>query len=203
MPLLWSLFLMRETLSLEWPPPFLSRPLLRRFEFEAAASTDVLQVKSFVDGTTNEVFDLKSTFVTVNKDTDSYGGFVIPNGASIRTFEAQYKDSDQRTGIRVRFDDTTGTFSMFSGTTGDESSVEVVFPFKSGSNPLVRLTAGDFAGDLAPANSEKRAFEAFQAIFNFEPGKADIELLPTRGIRSTAASVTGGPIGLNLDNNLP
>jgi flagellar hook protein FlgE len=180
-------------------PTFSFSPSDRTFKLEAASSTDVVQIKSFTDGTTNEVFDLESTYVTVNKDTDSYGGFVIPNGESIRTFEAQYKDSDQRTGIRVRFDDTTGTFSMFSGTTGDEASVEVVFPFENGST-TERLTAANFAADLALAGSEKRAFEAFQAIFNFSPGKTDVELLPTRGIRSTAASVTGGPIGLNLDN---
>ena len=135
----------------------------------------------------------------MNKDTDSYGGFVIPNGESIRTFESQYKDSDQRTGIRVRFDDTTGTFSMFSGTTGDESSVEILYPFATGST-TTRLTASTYAADTAAAGSEKRAFEAFQALFNFVPGKTDVEILPTRGVRSTPASVVGTPIGLNLDN---
>jgi hypothetical protein len=95
--------------------------------FEAASGTNV-SVKAFAPTATNEVFDLTSSFSAVDSDSASYGGLVIPNGVATRDYEAAYEDSDQRTGIRVRFDDTTGTFSIFSGTTGDESSVEILHP---------------------------------------------------------------------------
>ena len=95
--------------------------------FESASGTNV-SVKAFAPTATNEVFDLTSSFSAVDSDSFSYGGLVIPNGASTRDYESTYEDSDQRTGIRVRFDDTTGTFSIFSGTTGDESSLEILHP---------------------------------------------------------------------------
>ena len=180
-------------------PKFSYSPSEQTFKFKAATgSTEAIQVKSYLDGTTNEVFDLSSTYATVNKDNDSYGGLVIPNGDPIRAFDSQYSDSDQRSGIKVRFDDATGTFSMFSGTTGDQSSVEVLYPFAAGTS--TRLNASNYA--LAPQDpgSEKRQLVALQSIFNFVPGITDAELIPTRGVRSTPATVTGTAIGLNLDN---
>ena len=46
------------------------------------------------------------------------GGF-YPNGDEIRT------RSEQRYGIKVEFDDTSKTFNISSGTTGDESTVKI------------------------------------------------------------------------------
>ena len=180
-------------------PTFSYSPSAETFEFEAAGS-EVLSIKAYTPSASNELFDLTSTYLTIDSDTKSYGGLVIPNGDPIRDFEANYADSDQRTGIRVRFDDTTGTFSIFSGTTGDESSVEILYPLADGQTDEVtgtRLTAADFSGDTG---TQAEAFRAFQAIFNFEPGITDTEELPTRGVRSLPAEVTGTPIGLNLDN---
>jgi len=180
-------------------PTFTYSPSAETFEFEPAGS-EVLSIKAYTPSASNELFDLTSTYLTIDSDTKSYGGLVIPNGDPIRDFEANYADSDQRTGIRVRFDDTTGTFSIFSGTTGDESSVEILYPLADGETDEVtgtRLTAADFASDTG---DQAQAFRAFQAIFNFEPGITDTEELPTRGVRSLPAEVTGTPIGLNLDN---
>ena len=128
---------------------------------------------------------------------------VIPNGDSIREYEARYSDSDQRTGIRVRFDATAGTFSIFSGTTGDESSVEILYPTveATASSTGALYTADTYPTDPGTStDANVIAFEAFKAIFAFEPGETAEEELPTRGVRSSPASVLGTPIGLNLDN---
>jgi flagellar hook-basal body protein len=180
-------------------PTFSYSPSSQTILFAPKAATTV-SVKSYGTTATNELFDLTSTYAVVDDETDSYGGLVIPNGDSIREYEARYSDSDQRTGIRVRFDATTGTFSIFSGTTGDESSVEILYPLASGQTNEAtgtRLTAANYAADTG---SHKAAFEAFKAIFAFEPGETAAEDLPTRGVRSVPASVLGTPIGLNLDN---
>jgi flagellar hook-basal body protein len=180
-------------------PTFSYSPASQALLFAPVSGTTV-SIKSYGTTATNEIFDLTSTYALVDDETDSYGGLVIPNGDSIREYEARYSDSDQRTGIRVRFDATTGTFSIFSGTTGDESSVEILYPLASGQTDEAagtRLTAATYAADTG---SHKAAFEAFKAIFAFEPGETAEEALPTRGVRSEPASVLGTPIGLNLDN---
>ena len=180
-------------------PTFSYSPASQTLLFAPASGTTV-SVKAYGTTAVNELFDLTSTYAVVDDETDSYGGLVIPNGDSIREYEARYSDSDQRTGIRVRFDATTGTFSIFSGTTGDESSVEILYPLASGQTNEAtgtRLTASNYAADTG---SHKAAFEAFKAIFAFEPGETAAEDLPTRGVRSEPASVLGTPIGLNLDN---
>ena len=180
-------------------PTFSYSPASQTLLFAPASGTTV-SVKAYGTTAVNELFDLTSTYAVVDDETDSYGGLVIPNGDSIREYEARYSDSDQRTGIRVRFDATTGTFSIFSGTTGDESSVEILYPLASGQTDEAtgtRLTAATYATDTGP---HRAAFEAFKAIFAFEPGETAAEDLPTRGVRSEPASVLGTPIGLNLDN---
>ena len=183
-------------------PTFSYSPSSQTILFAPKAATTV-SVKSYGTTATSELFDLTSTYAVIDDETDSYGGLVIPNGDSIREYEARYSDSDQRTGIRVRFDATTGTFSIFSGTTGDESSVEILYPTvaATASTTGVRYTADNYP--TTPATSTDAnviAFEAFKAIFAFEPGETASEDLPTRGIRSLPASVVGTPIGLNLDN---
>jgi flagellar hook-basal body protein len=178
---------------------FTYSPSAETFELEPAG-TQTLSIKAYAPSASNELFDLTSTYLTIDADTKSYGGLVIPNGDPIRDFEANYTDSDQRTGIRVRFDDTTGTFSIFSGTTGDESSVEVLYPLADGVTDEIAGTRLNATTFTAATGAQAAAFRAFQAIFNFEPGITDTEELPTRGVRSLPAEVTGTPIGLNLDN---
>ena len=155
-------------------------PALQSFLFTAATGEEVA-VKAFGSTTTNELFGLSGNYATVDGETGSYGGKAIPNGDTIRDFNSNYALSDQRYGIRVRFDDTAGTFSILSGTTGDNSSVEIVAP------PTTNTAATD-------------AFTNFKAIFKLRDGIKDAEAVPTRGVLSSSAQVTGTTIGVNLDN---
>ena len=167
---------------------------------ESLGTPDSASIKTFTASSSNELFGLSSTFTPIDDDTASYGVTVVPNGASIRAYDGQYSDSDQRTGIRVTFDDTTGRFSIFSGTTGDESSVQILYPLADGETDEVsgvRLTADTYEGD---DGIQAKAFRALQSIFNFEPDLVDTEEIPTRGVRSLSAEVRGTPIGLNLEN---
>jgi flagellar hook-basal body protein len=82
---------------------------------------------------------------------------------------------NQRYGTTVTFDETKGTFNIASGTTGDTSSVTI-------SN----------ASSLA------------NALFGFTTSPTGIatatSTTPVRGIVSAPAVLTGGTIGINLDN---
>ena len=105
-----------------------------------------------------------------------YTAGFYPNGDEIRT------NSEQRYGIKVEFDDTTQTFNISSGTTGDESTVKI-----SDSTPLANL------------------------LFGFETQRADIveaaavgptpvveqSDVPLRGIQSLPAVLQGTSIGIN------
>jgi flagellar hook-basal body protein len=169
---------------------------LQTFLFTPENADTTVTVKAFDTSSENELFGLTSTAVNVDSETGQYGSKIVPNGDTIRDFNTTYSKSDQRFGIRVAFDDTSRTFSILSGTTGDASSVEVLYPYATNST-TTRLTADTFNGDSGAA---KAAFLGMQAIFNFEPKHVDIETIPTRGVRSEPAVVTGTPIGLNLDN---
>jgi len=168
---------------------------LQTFLFTSNSDADI-SLRSYGTTSENELFGLTSTPVSVDTETGEFGLKVIPNGATIRESNDTYSKSDQRFGVRVIFDDTTGKFSILSGTTGDASSVEVLYPFQSGST-TTRLDASSYSGDTG---LQKYAFESFKSIFNFEPRHVDTETIPTRGVRSLPASITGTPIGLNLDN---
>jgi len=169
---------------------------LQTFLFTPEDADTTVTVKAFDTSSENELFGLTSTAVNVDSETGQYGSKIVPNGDTIRDFNTTYSKSDQRFGIRVAFDDTSRKFSILSGTTGDASSVEVLYPYATNST-TTRLTADTFNGDSGAA---KAAFLGMQAIFNFEPKHVDIETIPTRGVRSEPAVVTGTPIGLNLDN---
>jgi flagellar hook-basal body protein len=167
---------------------------------EAKGTPEAVAIRTFSASSSNPLFGLTSIYQNISADTGTYGVNAIPNGASIRDFDAQYSKSDQRTGIRVTFDDTTGRFNIYSGTTGDQSSVEILFPLASGETDEVdgvRLTGDTFDADTG---AQANAFRAFKLLFNFEPDLVNTRSIPTRGVRSEPASVTGSPIGLNLDN---
>jgi len=185
-------------------PAFSYSPSQQKLIFvpSETADSEVIKIKAYGTSVSNELFGLTSNPVTLDPDTNSYSSLLVPNGDPIREFDARYTDSDQRTGIRVRFDDTTGKFSIFSGTTGDESAVEILYPLEGDEvdeteADSTRLTADTFESDVG---RNKRAFLAFQALFNFPPGDTPTRDLPTRGVRSVPAAVVGTPIGLNLDN---
>jgi len=166
-----------------------------------------LRIGAFDNNRVNEVFGLGRELTSIDLESGTYGGLAIPNGATIRASNSNYGQSDQRTGIRVRFNDETGTFSIFSGTTGDRSSVAILAPL---ADPLSidevegeRIDAETLAQARQAGTSDNpriAAYLNFLNIFELEPGDTPVERLPLRGVRSTPAIVQGNPIGINLDN---
>ena len=189
-------------------------PARQNFVYTTTEGSTV-SVRAFGSDVSSSLFELTSAYTAVDPDTGVYEGTVAPNGLSIRSSNVNYSQSDQRYGIRVQFDDTTQNFRVLSGTTGDEASVEVLFPPKvglAGGSDTTSVTAEELsvatgatlgtetATDLNILSRDMAAFLNFQSIFNFSPGETTTESLPTRGVRSTPAIVDGSPIGLNLDN---
>ena len=148
------------------------------FTFKSAQN-DQVSILSAQEATENELFGLGLQPTSVNEETDLYGSGFYPNGDEIRAL------SEQRYGVKVEFDDTTKTFNISSGTTGDDSTVKI-----SDATPLANL------------------------IFGFETQRADIveaaavgptpvveqSDVPLRGIQSLPAVLEGTSIGINLDN---
>ena len=144
-----------------------------------SAQNDQVSLQSAQEATENVLFGLGLQPTEVDADTDLYGTGFYPNGNEIRNA------SDQRFGIKVEFNDTTKTFNIASGTTGDRSTVKI-----SDSSPLSNL------------------------LFGFETARADLvepaavgptpvvetSNVPLRGIASTPAVLQGTSIGINLDN---
>jgi flagellar hook-basal body protein len=145
-------------------------------------ASDEISVRSFGNTPSNELFGLTSNYSVINQQTGAYGGLVIPNGTMIRDSDPNPALSDQRYGIRVRFDDTKGVFNILSGTTGDRSSVQILAP------------------DEVAVPGSTAAFANFQKIFNFTAGIQDAVDVPQRGVQSSPAVITGGAIGVNLGN---
>ncbi|MDA1187864.1 MAG: flagellar hook-basal body complex protein, partial [Proteobacteria bacterium] len=189
-------------------------PARQNFVYTTTDGSTV-SVRAFGSDVSSSLFELTSAYTSVDPDTGVYEGTVTPNGLSIRSSNVNYSQSDQRYGIRVQFDDTTQNFRVLSGTTGDEASVEILFPPKvglAGGEETTYVTAEELsvatgatlgtetAATLNILSRDMAAFLNFQSIFNFAPGETATETLPTRGVRSTPAIVDGSPIGLNLDN---
>jgi hypothetical protein len=189
-------------------------PARQNFVYTTTDGSTV-SVRAFGSDVSNSLFGLTSAFTGVDPDTGTYQGSVTPNGLSIRSSNVNYSQSDQRYGIRVQFDDTTQNFRILSGTTGDDASVEILFPPKlglAGGDETTFVTAEELslataaegldekASDLRILSRDMAAFLNFQSIFKFSPGETPRQDLPTRGVRSTPAIANGTPIGLNLDN---
>jgi flagellar hook-basal body protein len=189
-------------------------PARQNFVYTTTDGSTV-SVRAFGSDVSNSLFDLTSAFTSVDPDTGTYQGSIAPNGLSIRSSNVNYSQSDQRYGIRVQFDDTTQNFRILSGTTGDDASVEILFPPKVGlaggdettfvtAEELSVATGATLGTETATAlnilSRDMAAFLNFQSIFNFSPGETPTQDLPTRGVRSTPAIANGTPIGLNLDN---
>ncbi len=189
-------------------------PARQNFVYTTTDGSTV-SARAFGSDVSNSLFDLTSAFTSVDPDTGTYQGSIAPNGLSIRSSNVNYSQSDQRYGVRVQFDDTTQNFRILSGTTGDDASVEILFPPKVGlaggdettfvtAEELSVATGATLGTETATAlnilSRDMAAFLNFQSIFNFSPGETPTQDLPTRGVRSTPAIANGTPIGLNLDN---
>jgi len=104
----------------------------------------------------------------------TYAQTIIPNG------DFKLTQEDQRFGIQVNFDEAKRTFSISSGTTGDESSVSITVPDDESDSPV--------------DNNQ------VLALLGLKTNEASRSLTPQRGVESQPAVLNGGPIGLNLDN---
>jgi flagellar hook-basal body protein len=99
---------------------------------------------------------------------------VLPNG------NFKIPVTEQRYGMQVRYDEDKRTFAVYSGKTGDTSSVAVEIPPTTGT--------GAVANNL------------INTVFGFVKGETTASNTPVRGVTSTAAVLQGGIIGLNLSN---
>ena len=142
-------------------------PVRQTFTFKPEDEVDV-SIRSFTTAR-NEMFGLTDVETTVDPDTGTWGKAVLPNGSLIISSE------DQRYGVAVKFDETTGEFSISSGTTGDTSSISI-----SKSSALANYLFGFVQGDTAT--------------------EVETSATPLRGITSSAAVLKGNAIGINLDN---
>ena len=139
---------------------------------------DVIRLGSSSGGR-NELFGLEIVPTAVDTNTGTYGAVVLPNGREILSA------ANQRYGITVTFNDTDRVFEISSGTTGDTSSVKI-----SDASDLANLL---FRYTQTPAD------EVVPAATGASPVVLTSDV-PVRGIESKPAVLTGGAIGINLDN---
>ncbi len=142
-------------------------PVRQTFTFKPDDEVDV-SIRSYTTSR-NDLFGLSDVESTIDPDTGTWGKSVLPNGSMIVNAE------DQRFGVEVKFDETTGEFAISSGTTGDTSSISI-----SKASALANYLFGFVQGDTAT--------------------EVDTSSTPLRGITSTAAELKGNAIGINLDN---
>ena len=153
----------------------------RAFKFVPADIAKTVQL-STASGS-NALFGLGVTPLSVDSATYSYGASngqqttVTPNGALIRP------TAQQRFGISVVYDGAQEKFSFQSGSTGDQSEIEVNFNF-GGS---VRTPQAAFLGFEATdaANSVYTVGQSTDAV---------------RGIASLPAITSGSSIAVNVNN---
>ena len=142
-------------------------PVLQSFTFETSDQGKEMEVSSAI---ANSLAGTTATPVTVNQETGTWGKRIIPNG------DLLVAKKDQRYGTVVNFDETTRTFSISSGSTGDTSSIEVLntatYPISDTAAELFGLVASETAASTTPL----------------------------RGISSEPAVLSGNAIGINLNN---
>ncbi len=132
------------------------------------AGANVITMASGYSSTISPNTILGLTSIPVTLDTDGLSGVkMLPNNKNpLRSI------TDQRYGMKVNFDAVTKSFSVSSGTTGDQSSIAISSVSTSGA-ALMGLTAGTI----------------------------DKSNVATRGISSTPAVAVGKPPTVNVANN--
>ena len=177
-------------LSIEQVTAALQKNMDNNTELKAGGSNTVkvaydynLRTFKFTDGTSsvsiaqgaagrNEVFGLGTTPVEMAED-GSNSLQIIPNGSMIRPA------NEQRYGIKVSFDASNKTFSVKSGTTGDEAAIKLT---------LDRDTA---AGNASLG----------EKLFGFKDSEVATSSVALRGIASSPAVAYGGTPTINVTNN--
>ena len=145
-------------------------PVEKRIKFDTSglSKTQTLTLKGGSDS--KGLLGLNKT----GTSAADYKEEVLPNG----NFKVPV--TEQRYGIQVRYDEDKRTFAIYSGRTGDTSSVSVEIPPTTGTG--------------AVANN------VINTVFGFVKGEAAASNTPVRGVTSTAAELQGGIIGINLAN---
>ena len=129
---------------------------------------------------TNALFGLGVTALTLGADA-TWGTTVAPNGTLIRPA------AQQRYGITVAYDGAQETFSISSGSTGDQSEIAIDFTIGSGSG----ATKTDFANFMG--------FEATSATDSVYTVAKSTDAL--RGVASLPGITNGSSIAVNVNNN--
>jgi flagellar hook-basal body protein len=145
-------------------------PVEKRIKFDTSglSATQTLTLKG--GGDSKGLLGLNKTGINAAE----YKEEVLPNG------KFKVPVADQRFGIQVRYDEDKRTFAVYSGRTGDTSSVSIEIPPATGT--------GAVANNL------------INTVFGFVKGETAVSNTPVRGVTSTAAVLEGGIIGLNLAN---
>ena len=161
----------------------------RCFKFVPSNATRTVSL-STASGS-NALFGLGVTAVNVDPSDYTYNDSsgqkttVLPNGAMIRAA------SQQRYGITVAYDGAQETFSIRSGSTGDQSEITVDFDF-AGSN------SASGAGAIRTAQGAFLGFEATDSTNSvYSVGQSSDAL---RGIASLPAITRGSSIAVNVNN---
>ena len=177
-------------LSIEQVTAALQKNMDNNTELKAGGSNTVkvaydynLRTFKFTDGTSsvsiaqgaagrNEVFGLGTTPVEMAED-GSNSLQIIPNGSMIRPA------NEQRYGIKVSFDASNKTFSVKSGTTGDEAAIKLTLD-----------------RDAAAGNASLG-----EKLFGFKDSEVATSSVALRGIASAPAVAYGGTPTINVTNN--
>ena len=133
----------------------------------------------------NTLFGLGITALSIDTEDGTYGAnasglntAVVPNGEFIRP------SAQQRFGISVAYDGAQETFSISSGTTGDNSEIII-----------------DFTVD-GTTNTEFAKFMGFEATnANDSNYSVGVETEAVRGVASLPAITRGSSIAVNVNNN--
>jgi flagellar hook-basal body protein len=144
------------------------------------AGANTITIAAGYSSTTSDNAILGLTSIPVTLDTDGLSGLkMLPNNKNpLRSI------TDQRYGMKVSYDAVTKSFSMSSGTTGDNSSVSITVP------------TGSSAPDLFGFAESKK-----DASSNYIPTTVEKTSVATRGISSTPAIAVGKPPTVNVANN--
>ena len=146
---------------------------LRSFTFVPTNTSDNVTIESAVQ---NTLFGTNSSVQSVSSD-GTWGAVVTPNG------DLRRPAVEQRYGITVSYDGAQETFSFSSGTTGDQSEIDVSFN-----------VGGDKATDFA-------RFMGFDISTGTTSFSVDQSGVAERGVESLPAITRGSSIAVNVNNN--
>jgi len=99
-------------------------PVTQRFKFKTADSSKEFSLKTGLPA--KGLLGLSDSLTPIS----TYAQTIIPNG------DFKLTQEDQRFGIQVNFDEAKRTFSISSGTTGDDSSVSITVPDDESDSPV-------------------------------------------------------------------